>query len=250
MEARSTFTLASDAYARNRPVYPPELYSWIASRCSARRAAWDCGTGNGQAAAALSAYFDRIDATDISTEQIEHGFQASNVSYSAQPAERTSFPDESFDLITVAQALHWFDFNRFWPEVRRTARPGAFFCAWGYSWFQSGAKLEELFVNPLLALLEPHWAMNNHLLWNGYRNEDIGFPFPRIDTPSFAIATDWTIAEFIDYVGTWSAYKLARQEEAVAREIAKLELRVLALFPDDRKLRFVAPLTIVAGPVV
>lgn len=131
MEGRKTFSVASAAYASGRPLYPTELFTWIASNCESHRKAWDCATGNGQAALGLAPHFECVEATDISAEQIEHCFPAPNISYSVQPAEQTMFPTSNFDLVAVAQALHWFDFERFWPEVWRTAKPNAFFCAWG-----------------------------------------------------------------------------------------------------------------------
>lgn len=249
MDARFTFSLAPEAYARSRPTYPPELFEWIAASCRERNAAWDCATGNGQAAVGLSKYFDSVDATDISAEQVEYGIVADRIRYSAQPAERTTFDDARFDLVAVAQALHWFDFDAFWPEVRRVAKPGAFFCAWGYSWFEGRSELHRGFAEPLLEMLDPYWAPNNRLLWAGYRSEDIRFPFARIDAPSFTIDVRWTIAELLDYVRTWSAYKRAGADPRVAGELARWEADVAGRFAASGPMALTMPIAIGAGPI-
>ena len=247
MDARSSFSVCSEAYAKGRPTYPPELFAWVASSCSSRKAAWDCATGNGQAAGSLAETFDSVEATDISMEQLQHGFRAANLRYSAQAAEQTNFDDASFDLVAVAQALHWFDYDCFWPEVRRVARPGAFFCAWGYSWFEADPNLHAL--DPLLELLEPYWAPNNRILWDGYLSEDIRFPFERVRAPSFSIKLNWNVAEVVNYVRTWSAYKRAVADGRVAQTIARLEDVVLERVALRETMVITMPITIVAGPI-
>lgn len=249
MDAQQTFSVDSGGYARNRPLYPAALFAWIAAACRERGAAWDCATGNGQAALGLAGYFERVEASDVSVEQLAEGFSAPNVRYSAQAAERTDFPDGAFDLVAVAQALHWFDLDRFWPEVRRVAKPGAFFCAWGYSWFRCEVALREGFVDPLAALLEPYWAPNNRLLWDGYPSEDIRFPFERVAAPDFAIEAGWDIAEVVGNIRTWSAHKRALADPGPAAAIARLEADALARFADRGRMAIAMPLIVAAGPI-
>lgn len=120
---KDNFSKQAAGYAKYRPVYPPELYDFILANAPRKQAAWDCGTGNGQAANELAKTFDKVYATDISQKQIEKAVQQSNIFYSVQPAEQTNFPGNSFDLITVAQALHWFKFDDFYTELKRVAKP-------------------------------------------------------------------------------------------------------------------------------
>lgn len=247
MDARSSFSVDPAAYATSRPAYPAALFDWIASCCSSRRTAWDCATGNGQAATSLAERFETVEATDISAEQLAHGFHAANLRYSAQPAERTDFEVARFDLVAVAQALHWFDHDRFWNEVRRVAIPGAFFCAWGYSWFTTDPDLPEL--DPLFALLQPYWAPQNRLLWDGYQSEDIGFPFERVQVPAFSIELEWSVADVLNYLRTWSAYKRAVSDGRVAGSIARLETIALERLAARTPLVLTMPVTIVAGQV-
>ena len=122
----ATFSLYSDLYARFRPAYPEALYQWLLPLCAAQERAWDCATGNGQTAVRLGDGFARVDATDISSAQLGQAEAHNQVYYRECPAEVTPFDDASFDLITVSQALHWFHFPSFWPEVGRVLKPGRF----------------------------------------------------------------------------------------------------------------------------
>lgn len=247
----NSFASASDEYAAARPLYPAALYDWIVSNCEGREAAWDCATGNGQAATGLSPFFGTVHATDISPEQIGQSFEGSNIVYSAQPAEATNFADAAFDLVTVAQALHWFDYERFWPELARVAKPGAFFCAWGYSWFSVSADptIQSVLVEPCQELVAPYWAPNNKILWDGYRDEDISFPFERIPAPEFFVTVDWTVPQLIGYLRTWSAFKRAQSDPAVAAALQKLLEDALKALPTETTFRFTSPLAVAAGPI-
>jgi hypothetical protein len=252
-DSRASFGVSSSAYASDRPHYPSELFAWVASMCADRRTAWDCGTGNGQAATGLAPWFDRVEATDIASAQVAQGFSAPNVRYSAQPAERTNFPESHFDLVAIAQALHWFDLKRFWPEVRRVAYPGAFFCAWGYAWFEQTPELQELnavYLERLLPRLEPYWARENRILWNGYVKAEIALPFEHLEAPQFAIRLEWDIERVIRYVRTWSAYKAALTDPKAATAIARLEDEARARLDACGPLPLSLPLTIVAAAIV
>ena len=248
MTLANTFTQGSDAYAAARPLYPQGLFDWIAVTCRNRETAWDCATGNGQAAVALASIFTSVDATDISTAQVAEAFSAKNVRYSAQPAERTAFADRSFDLISVAQALHWFDYGQFWPEVRRVARPGAFFCAWGYAWFRADPEVEENILGPVAKLVEEYWAPQNRILWNGYADADTLCPFERLDTPELRIVVEWSVDRIVAYVRTWSAYKRAAADGLEAELEAALAEARRRLDPEMIHQLWV-PLAIRAGYV-
>lgn len=199
------FSEGAGHYAVARPTYPDALFDFVAARAPLRRRAWDCGTGNGQAAVSLATRFDAVAATDPSAEQIRHAAPVSNIAYSVQPAEHTDFPDGSFDAICVAQALHWFSIDEFFREARRVAVPGALLAAWGYSWFSVTPEFDAAFDRAILQPVERHWAPNNRLLWNGYA--EIAFPFDRLATPDFTMTMNWTLPQLLAYVGTWSAVR-------------------------------------------
>jgi SAM-dependent methyltransferase len=242
----NSFAQASDAYAAARPFYPPALFDWIAATCRNHDAAWDCATGNGQAATALARIFNRVEATDVSAAQVAEGFAVPNIRYSVQPAERTDFPAGSFDLISVAQALHWFDFDLFWPEVRRVARPGALFCAWGYAWFRGAQPVDEALFDPVAQLVEPYWAANNSILWRGYDDADVRCPFEQLQVPELRITVRWSVERIIAYVRTWSAFKRAAADGHDAELEAILAEAVRRLGPDTDYELWV-PLAIRAG---
>lgn len=230
----NTFSERSDEYQRSRPLYPESLFRWISNLCKFHERAWDCATGNGQAALGLASYFEHVDATDISKNQMMHRQENPRITYSTSPAERTPFDENRFDLVTVAQALHWFDFNQFWEEVSRVSKPGTIFCAWGYDWLYGDDQLNNEIIEPFRSALEPFWRPNNRILWEGYRNEDIRCPFPRVQNPpELSICVEWTVNEVIDYMRTWSAYKIGRQDpragESINSIVKKIGKRALAL---------------------
>lgn len=243
------FSIESGTYARARPSYPAELYAWILDHCAATDAAWDAATGTGQAAVALAECFRRVDATDLSPQQIAAAEPHPRVFYAVGPAEASGFADASFDLVAVAQALHWFDFSRFWREVARVARPGALFCAWGYDWLTTTPEIDAARVVPYRRLLEPFWAPNNRILWSGYRDEDIAFPFERLAAPPFAIRERWTIDHLIQYMQTWSSFKHSRADAAVAAALDEAARQARALVPADLLLPVEMPLKLVAGRI-
>jgi SAM-dependent methyltransferase len=248
-EARDTFATKSDAYASYRPRYPAALYDWILTNCPRREAAWDCATGNGQAAVDLASHFARIDASDISQEQVAEGESKANIFYTAGPAEATSYAANSFDLIVVAQALHWFDYDRYWAEIYRVARDGALFCAWGYAWMDLDQEVDETLVVPFRAIIEPFWASNNAILWRGYQPHEIGFPFQLLSPPSLAIEVRWSVGQLIDYMETWSATKRARADEHAGEALDRVVGHAARLLRPDRMLDIRMPLSTIAGRV-
>src|SRR5438067_13324255 len=106
-------------YARARPTYPESLIAEVAALAPGNKLAWDAGTGNGQAARLLARHFQRVHASDASAEQIAVAEPHPQINFAVEPAERCSLPDASCDLVLAAQALHWFDRDLFYAEVRR-----------------------------------------------------------------------------------------------------------------------------------
>jgi len=173
--------------------------------CDEAERAWDGACGSGQAAIGLSKHFAHVEATDISAEQIANAKPASNVTYGVQSAEKTTFPDAHFDLVCVAQALHWFDYANYWPEVQRILLPNGIFAAWGYSWFNISPPIDEAIDRHLLAVLQPYWAKQNQLLWDNYIN--VPFPLEQIEPPTFSMSLDWSLDELFNYLHSWSAVR-------------------------------------------
>ncbi|MFN3839876.1 MAG: class I SAM-dependent methyltransferase [Cyclobacteriaceae bacterium] len=203
MSRKDYFSRQAKRYAAFRPTYPDELYRFIFGHLKSFDTAWDCATGNGQVARVLAAQFDTVYATDISKQQLDEATPAKNISYSMQPAERTNFPDKSFDLITVGQALHWFDIPAFYKEAIRTAKPGAWLAVWGYTNCTINPIIDLPFLKFYHETVGPYWDTARKLVEDRYQS--IHFPFEEVQSPSFAITLQWTAEEFAGYLSTWSA---------------------------------------------
>jgi SAM-dependent methyltransferase len=197
------FSDKADIYAAARPTYPESLFSFLADCCVAHDLAWDCACGNGQAAIGLAKHFGQVEATDVSAEQIAHAKVNERINYSVSPAEVTKFKDKSVDLICVAQALHWFDYEKYWPEVIRVLKSNGIFAAFGYSWFNIGTTVDKEIKALILDVIEPYWAPQNKLLWDHYR--DVSIPFTKLSTPNVTLDINWNVPELFAYIHSWSA---------------------------------------------
>ncbi len=246
---RNVFAEGSHAYAAARPRYPAALFEWIVGHCERRGRVWDCATGNGQAAHGLKPWFESVCASDVSLEQVARATPAQGIDFVACAAEHAPFRDDSFDLVTVAQALHWLDFGKFWPEVARVARPGALFVAWGYDGLESTPDVDQRVVSPFLEIVSPFWAVNNHILWNGYRDEDIGFPFERMPAPSFALELDWTAAQLIAYIETWSAYMRCLADPIAGERLRAQRAEVDRMLDPSTRLTVRMPITMIVARI-
>lgn len=190
-------------YARFRPSYPEALFGWLAEVSPGAGDAWDAGTGNGQVAVALAKHFERVVATDASAEQIASAFPHPSVSYRAARAEDSGLPDASVDLVTVGQALHWFDLDAFWPEVGRALRPGGVVAVWSYALIRVSEPVDAVLARFYGEVVGPYWPPERALVEKGYG--DVPFPFEPVPTPPFAMEADWDLAALRGYLGTWSA---------------------------------------------
>jgi ubiquinone/menaquinone biosynthesis C-methylase UbiE len=203
IQMKDNFSKQADLYAKYRPTYPPELFEFIISQVREKDMAWDCATGNGQSAKALSPHFNKVYATDISQKQIDNAYQAENIFYSVQPAEQTIFLNNSFDLITVSQALHWFKFDEFYKEVNRVAKQGAIIAAWCYSLLRISKEIDAIIDAYHYKTMADYWDNERKYVDDEYRG--IPFPFEKINTPSFQIEYKWSLEDLEGYLNTWSA---------------------------------------------
>ena len=199
---KANFSLQSALYVKYRPSYPPEMIDYIVSLVKEKDMAWDCGTGNGQTAKGLSSYFNKVFATDVSQKQLDNAYQAANIFYSVQPAEQTIFLSNSFDLITVSQALHWFRFDEFYAEVNRIAKPEAILAAWTYSLLRISKEIDTLIDDLHYNILSNYWDKERRYVDEYYRT--IPFPLKKIESPVFNIDYRWKIDELEGYLTTWS----------------------------------------------
>lgn len=197
------FSGHATAYAKFRPDYPPALYAYLASLCRAREVAWDCGTGNGQAAVGLSGHFVDVIATDPAFNQVRHAPRLSTIHYAAAAAEAAPLSDASVDVVSVAQALHWFDLKRFYTEVRRVLRPDGVLAAWGYGLTRVTPAIDRVIDHYYRDVVGPYWPPERRFLDEHYQSID--FPFGDINAPSFEMEQRWPLSDFVGYLNTWSA---------------------------------------------
>ena len=207
---KDRFSSHARQYAAFRPTYPGELYDFIFKHLDHFTMAWDAGTGNGQVARELSGKFTSVMATDISSQQLRNAYQADNIFYSLA-SEKTTFPDDMFDLITVAQAIHWFDVNRFYTEVRRVAKPNGIVAVWGYGLLSAVPEIDSRLHNFYTEVVGPYWDKERRLVDEHYRT--LSFPFHELETPAFQFSFRWTLDEFQGYLTTWSSVQKYKTEK-------------------------------------
>jgi SAM-dependent methyltransferase len=230
------FSGHSEQYAQHRPHYPDEIYSYLASIAPTRSLAWDCGTGNGQAALGLAKHFAKVYATDASAEQISHAYPHQKVEYHAEPAEHVSLDDSCVDLVTVAVAIHWFHFEEFYREVKRVLKPDGILAAWTYSLTEVSPEIDQLVGQYYGEILSGYWPERIRYLEEKYKT--IPFPFEEIITPSFVMKANWTLNQFAGFLDSWSA----TQRYKVQRGKHPLELiwdKLAAAWGDENETRLI-----------
>ena len=197
------FSSVAPKYLRFRPAYPPALFEYLVSQCHGYECALDCATGSGQAALGLTQFFRRVVATDASQHQIEKAVTNEKIFYVAARAEALPLRPHSVDLFMVAQALHWFDFERFYAEVRRVMRPGGLFAASCYHWNRITPEVDAVRAEYQNTIVGAYWPAGRHFIDEMYRT--IPFPLKEIPAPVFTMEYQWNMHDLIGYLETWSA---------------------------------------------
>ncbi|WP_127475388.1 class I SAM-dependent methyltransferase [Sulfurivermis fontis] len=197
-------------YTRYRPGYPYALFAWLAQQAPGHERVWDCATGNGQAALGLAAHFDAVIATDASANQIAAATAHPRVRYAVAPAEASGIAAHSVDLITVGQALHWFDFPAFYAEAARVLKPGGVLAAWSYGLMQISPAVDAAVWRLYEPITGAYWPPERRYVEEQYHT--LPFPLDEIAAPSFAMEAQWTLEQLLGYLGTWSAVQRYRKE--------------------------------------
>ncbi len=203
-DALDKFSKQAATYKKYRPAYPLDLFDFINANCKAKNLAWDCGTGNGQVANRLANTFKNVFATDISEKQIQHAIQKPNITYAIERSEQTSLTNQSVDLITVAQAIHWFDFDAFYKEVKRVLKPHGTIAIWGYGLLRINPvinKLIDTFYNDVIGI---YWNKERRHIDKNY--DAVPFDFTPIKSyQKYTIETQWTLSQLAGYFNSWSS---------------------------------------------
>ncbi len=193
-------------YLRFRPSYPKQLFEYLSTLVNKHELAWDAGTGNGQVAVDLSHYFHEVIATDISQEQLNVAISAKNIHYICCPSEHTTLKNNSVDLITISQALHWFNLDKFYQEVKRVGKPEGIISAWCYSLGTVNVNIDSVIKKLYFDILgTKFWPKERFYIDEKYQT--IPFPFKQIKVPQFEVQKNFNFEEFIGYLNTWSAVK-------------------------------------------
>lgn len=207
---KDNFSKQAESYARHRPGYPSDLISYLLGCVKGHACAWDCGTGNGQFATLLAPHFARVMATDISATQLSHAPQIANVQYICAPAGDELFEDASCDLITVAQAIHWFDFEAFYRQVNRVLKPGGILAVIGYGLVKVDPAVDKVVADLYHRVLKGYWDAERSYIDEHYMT--IPFPFTELQAPRFESHYRWSCDDFLGYLGTWSAVQHYRDK--------------------------------------
>jgi SAM-dependent methyltransferase len=211
MTFKDLFSGDAGNYSRYRPDYPPGLFAALASIAPGRQRAWDCATGSGQAAQSLAAYFKEVIATDASCSQLRQAKPHPRIEYQVAPAEQSAIAPATVDLITVAQALHWFDITAFFDEARRVLRDGGVLAVWCYQLLAVNPVVDALLARFYAERLGPYWPSDRRMVEQGYA--DVCFPFEELRAPSFEMAVQWNLPQLTGYLGTWSAVRRCQQQQ-------------------------------------
>lgn len=197
------FSQHAQHYLDARPDYPDQLFDHLVRLAPSRRLAWDCGTGNGQAALALAERFEHVIATDPSVEQIKRAVRHPRVDYCAATAESSCVADQSVALVTAAQAFHWFDAARFCREVQRVTVAGGVLALWCYQLACINPEIDEQVRRLYRDTLGPYWPPERRYVDDGYRSAP--FPLDELATHDFHIEKQWDLGQFVRYMASWSA---------------------------------------------
>jgi SAM-dependent methyltransferase len=200
---KDLFSKQADYYKKGRPNYPEELFQYLSSLCKQHDCAWDCATGNGQAAASLTPFFKKVIATDASESQLKNATHHPAIEYRKATAENSGIPSHSVDLITVATAIHWFNLEKFYTEVKRVIKPGGVFACWAYYWSDFSPDVNKVMHKLAGEILNGYWADGRELVNNKYRT--LYFPFEQLTTPSFYAITHWNLNQFKTNLRSWSS---------------------------------------------
>ncbi len=201
------FSTQSKEYSFSRPTYPESLFEFLSTVTPQKTLAWDCATGNGQAAIGLSKYFKKVIASDASKNQIQHGFQRKNIDFKLFPAENAELDNDSVDIVTVVQALHWFDFDKFYYNVKRVGKKDGIIAVWSYDMHKISPQIDKV-TNRLDVdgeILGSYWHKETKYVKEKYKT--ILFPFEEISVPAFKTTLYWNLRQLWDYMKTWSSVK-------------------------------------------
>lgn len=217
------FVKQAQEYADNRPTYPPDLFRFIASMTPQHDVVWDVGTGSGQAIKPLAEIYKNAIGTDTSEKQLEHAPKLANVRYRRTPSEMTTADleehvaqESTVDLVTIAQAIHWFDLPNFYALARWILKkPDGVIAAWCYTCPEVNAAVDGVFRHFYEFLAGPFWEKERKMVDDKYMSID--FPFEAVEgvegtgPVEFTAEKAMSLEGYLSYIRSWSAYNTAKE---------------------------------------
>jgi len=245
-DVKDIFSIQSSTYKKYRPTYPPELYIEILSYVEHKNECWDCGTGNGQVAVELSKFFRQVQASDISDNQIKNATRKDNINYFITRAEDTAFADDQFDLVTVGQAVHWFDFDAFNYEVKRVTKQGGLIAIWGYGLLRIDKEVDKLIDHFYTDIIASYWDKERRHIDNAYSS--IKFDFEEIKTKNdLTIDTGWHLSQLEGYLNSWSSVQHYKAQNSGVNPVDELIEKIGQYWEADIKKRVQFPIFLRMG---
>nr|XP_054763293.1 putative methyltransferase DDB_G0268948 [Lytechinus pictus] len=258
-----------DHYVKFRPTYPDELFHKITSFLSEKvppphQLLVDVGCGSGQGTYGLSSQFEHVIGFDVSPAQVEAATKANtapNVEFKVSPAEVLPLEDQSVDLITCSQAVHWFDFHAFCEECRRVLKRSGCLAITNYGNPRLDHKNEDVrnkldnyFDELYNKELGSYWSPRRRLVENNLPGFEIPFPdFVRDD--SLELRLQWSVSHLIGYIQSWSAYTKYLENNPSGKILEEYHKKVMSAVAspgsssDDTMVEVVARLTLLLGHV-
>ena len=242
-EFQDLFSNHAKNYATFRPNYPDDLYPYLASQTKEHEQAWDCATGTGQSAIKLADYYKNVFATDASEKQIKNARSKTNVQYRVALADKSGLDSDSIDLITVAQALHWFNLETFADEVQRVLKSQGVLAVWTYNLMLINPVIDQIIFQLYSDTLGKYWSFERKLVEQGYQNID--FPLRPVLAPEFSMKKYWDFQQLIGYLNTWSAVKKYQQQKNINPvEVIYEQLKAAWCDMTDNRYEVEWPLTV------
>jgi ubiquinone/menaquinone biosynthesis C-methylase UbiE len=233
---KDLFSDASENYQTHRPRYPEKLFQYLSEISPTTENVWDCATGSGQAAHSLNQYFSQVFATDASQNQIASATSEDGIEFSIATAENSGLQSNSIDLICVAQALHWFDFDAFFLEVNRVLKADGILAVWSYELLSITAEIDQIVNEFYLGVLDGYWSDERIHIENNYLQ--LNFPYPKMPTQSFKMICDWNLFDLMGYFSTWSAVKKYKNNNA-DDPLVVLQTKLLPLWGVPQQQRMI-----------
>jgi SAM-dependent methyltransferase len=238
------FSKQSSAYKAHRPTYEPRFFKTIASFANNHNLAVDIGCGSGQSTIGLEPYFQKVVGADPSFNQLSNADLGGNTSYFVCAAESIAMADNTFDMLTVGQALHWFEHDNFYSEARRILKPDGAIVVWCYGLFTIDEGVDSVINYFYHDVVGPHWPSERRHVENAYN--EIPFEFVNVKRLKIDMTARWDVHAVIGMLSTWSAtqkYQDAKKENP----IQLIERDLTNAWGNAGEKAITWPITILAG---